>query len=422
MAPAADIPQAAAAAPADLSQYKGYDHVHWYVGNAKQAATYYVTRLGFKKIAYRGLETGLKTIASHVVSNGSVTFVLTSPLRSLEQAARYPAEEKAYLEEIHAHLEKHGDGVKDVAFEVDSVEAVFDAAVKNGAKVVSEVKTSEDENGQIKYATIQTYGETTHTLIERKAYKGLFLPGYRDETAAPDPITQFLPEVKLERIDHCVGNQDWNEMEKVCDYYEKVLGFHRFWSVDDKDICTEFSALKSIVMSSPNDIVKMPINEPAKGKKQSQIEEYVDFYSGAGVQHIALRTENIIDTITQLKARGLEFIKVPETYYDDMRMRLKKQGMVLEEDFEALKKLDILIDFDEGGYLLQLFTKVCFSRNNFPCMCMHTLLTLRQHLMDRPTVFIEIIQRRNFSGFGAGNFRALFEAIEREQALRGNLI
>lgn len=218
MAPAADIPQAAAAAaPADLSQYKGYDHVHWYVGNAKQAATYYVTRLGFKKIAYRGLETGLKTIASHVVSNGSVTFVLTSPLRSLEQASRYCAEEKAYLEEIHAHLEKHGDGVKDVAFEVDSVEAVFEAAVKNGAKVVSEVKTSEDENGQIKYATIQTYGETTHTLIERKGYKGLFLPGYRDETAAPDPITQFLPEVKLERIDHCVGNQDWNEMEKVCD-------------------------------------------------------------------------------------------------------------------------------------------------------------------------------------------------------------
>lgn len=185
---------------------------------------------------------------------------------------------------------------------------------------------------------------------------------------------------------------------------------------------SEFSALKSIVMSSPNDIVKMPINEPAQGKKQSQIEEYVDFYSGAGVQHIALRTENIIDTITQLKARGLEFIKVPETYYDDMRMRLKKQGMVLEEDFEALKKLDILIDFDEGGYLLQLFTKVCFSVIISPCKCMHTLLTLCQHLMDRPTVFIEIIQRRNFSGFGAGNFRALFEAIEREQALRGNLI
>ncbi|KAF3491339.1 4-hydroxyphenylpyruvate dioxygenase [Arthroderma uncinatum] len=400
MAPAADVPQTTAA-PADISQYKGYDHVHWYVGNAKQAATYYVTRLGFKKIAYRGLETGLKTIASHVVSNGAVTFVLTSPLRSLEQASRYPAEEKALLEEIHAHLEKHGDGVKDVAFEVDSVDAVFDAAVKNGAKVISEVKVSEDEQGHIKYATIQTYGETTHTLIERKAYKGLFLPGYRDESGSPDPISEFLPPVKLERIDHCVGNQDWDEMEKVCDYYEKVLGFHRFWSVDDKDICTEFSALKSIVMSSPNDIVKMPINEPAKGKKQSQIEEYVDFYSGAGVQHIALRTDNIIEAITQLKARGLEFIKVPETYYDDMRVRLKKQGMVLEEDFEALKKLDILIDFDEGGYLLQLFTK---------------------HLMDRPTVFIEIIQRRNFSGFGAGNFRALFEAIEREQALRGNLI
>jgi len=190
-------------------------------------------------------------------------------------------------------------------------------------------------------------------------------------------------------------------MENVCDYYENVLGFHRFWSVDDKDICTEYSALKSIVMSSPNDIVKMPINEPAKGKKQSQIEEYVDFYGGAGVQHIALRTSNIIRDITNLKARGVEFIKVPETYYDAMKLRLKRQGMVLNEDFETLKSLDILIDFDEGGYLLQLFTK---------------------HLMDRPTVFIEIIQRNNFSGFGAGNFKSLFEAIEREQEARGNLV
>ncbi|KAK2745098.1 hypothetical protein FQN57_004005 [Myotisia sp. PD_48] len=400
MAPAADSPKTTPA-DQDLSQYRGYDHVHWYVGNAKQAASYYISRMGFKRIAYKGLETGSKTIASHVIGNGAITFILTSPLRSLEQASRYAPEEKALLEEIHAHLEKHGDGVKDVAFEVDDVDAVFNAAIKNGGQVVAEPKVVEDEDGQIKTATIRTYGETTHTLIERTGYQGIFLPGYRSDTGVVDPISALLPAVKLERIDHCVGNQDWNEMEKVCDYYEKILGFHRFWSVDDKDICTEFSALKSIVMASPNEVVKMPINEPAKGKKQSQIEEYVDFYNGAGVQHIALKTDNIIDAITNLKARGLEFIKVPETYYSDMRLRLKKQGLVLDEDFDTLQKLDILIDFDEGGYLLQLFTK---------------------HLMDRPTVFIEIIQRNNFSGFGAGNFRALFEAIEREQALRGTLI
>jgi 4-hydroxyphenylpyruvate dioxygenase len=253
----------------------------------------------------------------------------------------------------------------------------------------------------VRLATIRTYGDTTHTLIQKNNYGGIFLPGYRPESTSADPLQKFLPQVKLEAIDHCVGNQDWDEMESACEYYEKVLGFHRFWSVDDKDICTEYSALKSIVMSSPNDVVKMPINEPAKGKKQSQIEEYVDFYGGPGVQHIALRTDNIVRDITNLKARGVEFIKVPETYYDSMKLRLKKSGLKLNEDFEVLKSLDILIDFDEGGYLLQLFTK---------------------HLMDRPTVFIEIIQRNNFDGFGAGNFKSLFEAIEREQDARGNLV
>jgi 4-hydroxyphenylpyruvate dioxygenase len=229
----------------------------------------------------------------------------------------------------------------------------------------------------------------------------VFLPGYAPAPSACDALSKFLPPVLLSNIDHCVGNQDWDEMDNVCDYYERVLGFHRFWSVDDKDICTEYSALKSVVMSSPNDVVKMPINEPAHGKKQSQIEEYVDFYGGAGVQHIALRTDNIIRDITNLKARGVEFIKVPETYYAAMRQRLKSKGMRLEEDFDVLQSLDILIDFDEGGYLLQLFTK---------------------HMMDRPTVFLEIIQRNNFDGFGAGNFKSLFEAIEREQDLRGNLV
>lgn len=276
-----------------------------------------------------------------------------------------------------------------------------------------------DKTGFVKVAAIQTYGDTTHTLIERSSYRGAFLPGYRAETS-PDPLNKFLPAVNLEAIDHCVGNQDWDEMEDICAYYEKALGFHRFWSVDDKDICTEFSALKSIVMASPDEVVKMPINEPAKGKKQSQIEEYIDFNGGAGVQHIALRTENIIDAITNLKARGVEFIKVPETYYEAMAQRLKTSGMELNEDFETLKRLDILIDFDEGGYLLQLFTKVSRheSAEKTRRACADTHI---QHLMDRPTVFVEIIQRNNFSGFGAGNFKSLFEAIEREQELRGNL-
>jgi 4-hydroxyphenylpyruvate dioxygenase len=293
------------------------------------------------------------------------------------------------------------DHIIDVAFEVDNLDAIYNAAISSGASAIAAPHDISDANGTIRLATIRTYGDTTHTLIEKSTYSGIFLPGYRAEPKTRDALSRFLPPIELQAIDHCVGNQDWDEMENICDYYENVLGFHRFWSVDDKDICTEYSALKSIVMSSPNDVVKMPINEPAKGKKQSQIEEYVDFYGGPGVQHIALRTDNIVRDITNLKARGVEFIKVPETYYDSMKLRLKKAGMTLNEDFEVLKGLDILIDFDEGGYLLQLFTK---------------------HLMDRPTVFIEIIQRNNFDGFGAGNFKSLFEAIEREQELRGNLV
>lgn len=405
MAPAAisppGSPNLAASSSSDFASYRGYHHVHWYVGNAKQAASYYVSRMGFERVAYRGLETGSRTTASHVVRNGTVTFVLTSPLRGLEQSNRFSAEEARQLKEIHDHQERHGDAVKDVAFEVDNVDAIYNAAISAGGVSVAEPHDISDSNGTVRFATIRTYGDTTHTLIQKSAYSGLFLPGYRADTKSVDSLNRFLPTIHLEAIDHCVGNQDWDEMENACDYYEKVLGFHRFWSVDDKAICTEYSALKSIVMSSPNDVVKMPINEPAKGKKQSQIEEYVDFYGGPGVQHIALRTDNIINAITNLKARGVEFIKVPETYYDNMKLRLKKAGLTLNEDFETLKSLDILIDFDEGGYLLQLFTK---------------------HLMDRPTVFIEIIQRNNFDGFGAGNFKSLFEAIEREQELRGNLI
>ncbi|KAF2640487.1 4-hydroxyphenylpyruvate dioxygenase [Massarina eburnea CBS 473.64] len=405
MAPAAISPPVSpseALSSSDISAYRGYHHVHWYVGNAKQAASFYVTRMGFERVAYRGLETGSRAFASHVIRNGNVTFVLTSPLRGLKKGSQLSKEEEQLLVEIHEHQEKHGDAVKDVAFEVDNLDAIYTSAVSAGAESVTAPHTLSDKCGSIRVATIKTYGDTTHTLIQKGSYNGVFLPGYQSfPTGTTDSLTKYLPPVGLSHIDHCVGNQDWDEMENICDYYENVLGFHRFWTVDDKDICTEYSALKSIVMSSPNDVVKMPINEPAKGKKQSQIEEFVDFYGGPGVQHIALRTDDIVRDITNLKARGVEFIKVPETYYDAMKLRLKRAGMALNEDFEVLKGLDILIDFDEGGYLLQLFTK---------------------HVMDRPTVFLEIIQRNNFDGFGAGNFKSLFEAIEREQELRGNLV
>jgi 4-hydroxyphenylpyruvate dioxygenase len=266
----------------------------------------------------------------------------------------------AELAEIQDHLEMHGDAVKDVAFEVDDVRGLFSEAVRNGAKVVREPYELVDEMGTVTCATIATYGETTHTLIQTDQYRGRFLPGYQEKSAT-EPLDAYLPQVDLNAIDHCVGNQDWNQMTAVCDYYENQLGFHRFWSVDDKDICTEFSALRSIVMASPNEVIKMPINEPAPGKRKSQIEEYVDFYGGAGVQHIALRTEDIISAVTNLRARGVVFIDVPATYYENMTPRLKKAGLVLNEDFETLKKLNILIDFDSGGYLLQLFTKVILS-------------------------------------------------------------
>jgi 4-hydroxyphenylpyruvate dioxygenase len=388
--------------------FSGYDHVTWWVGNAKQAAGFYTTFFGFKTIAYRGLETGSRYFASYVVANNDVRFVFTSPIRS----ARYlpkddpiSAEDRRLLQEMHEHLEKHGDAVKDVAFEVDNVDGVYDKAVAQGAEAVQPPMTAGDkEHGHVRTAVIRTYGDTTHTLISRHNFRGAFLPGFRavPSTATTAPATAALPAVPLARIDHCVGNQDWNEMVSACAFYEQCLSFHRFWSVDDSQICTEFSALSSIVMASPNNLVKMPINEPAPGKKKSQIEEYVQFNSGPGVQHIALLTPDIIAAVTALRARGVQFIDVPKTYYETMRVRLKteKRDWELKEDLDVIERLNILIDYDERGYLLQLFTKP---------------------LMDRPTVFIEIIQRNEFDGFGAGNFKSLFEAIEREQAERGNL-
>ncbi|KAB8292304.1 hypothetical protein EYC80_008046 [Monilinia laxa] len=388
--------------------FYGYDHITWYVGNAKQAASYYCTRLGFQTIAYKGLETGSRYIASHVVANGKIRFVLTSPVKAcstLKDDEPISEKDRELLREIYEHLEKHGDAVKDVAFEVDDVASVYYNAVEQGAVGVQKPVKGVDDDGEITSAIIRTYGDTTHTLISRNQYNGTFLPGYQ---AIPshknDPLNALLPSVPLEAIDHCVGNQDWGAMQSACAYYEKCLSFHRFWSVDDSQISTAHSALNSIVMASPNNVVKMPINEPAPGLRKSQIEEYVDFYSGAGVQHIALRTPDIITSVSNLRARGVEFITVPETYYETMRERLRdgRTGIrwSLREDFEEIRRLNILIDFDEGGYLLQLFTKP---------------------LMDRPTVFLEIIQREGFEGFGAGNFKSLFEAIEREQNERGNL-
>lgn len=370
-------------AVSDLPNFHGYDHITWYVGNAKQAASYYTTRLGFYTIAYKGLETGSRYIASHVVANGSIRFVLTSPIKSytcLDEDEPITPEERQLLKEIYQHLEKHGDAVKDVAFEVDNVVGVYRQAVEQGAVSVEPPRRKSDENGSVTTAIIQTYGDTTHTLISRDSYDGIFLPGYKSISKAKlDPLQFLLPSVTLEAIDHCVGNQDWGAMEAACEYYERCLSFHRFWSVDDSQISTEFSALNSIVMASPNNVVKMPINEPAPGKKKSQIEEYVDFYGGAGVQHIALRTNNIIAAVTNMRARGVEFINVPETYYTTMRQRLKtdKRSWKLQEDFDTIQKLNILIDFDEGGYLLQLFTKP---------------------LMDRPTVFIVSLPTSDLGG------------------------
>nr|POF00973.1 4-hydroxyphenylpyruvate dioxygenase [Quercus suber] len=385
--------------------YRGYDHVTWWVSNAKQVAQYYVTRMGFRPIAHQGLETGSRFIASHVVQNGRVRFVFTSPVRSSARRTHMqgvPIGMQKRLDDMWEHIDRHGDGVKDVAFEVDDVEAVYMTAVQNGAEAVSppSISICDQGQGQITTASIRTYGDTTHTFIQRGEYSGSFLPGYRVSPHQDDPINALLPPVDLLAIDHCVGNQDWDSMDAACEYYSRCLGFHRFWSVDDQDICTEYSALKSVVMASSNRVVKMPINEPAVGKKKSQIEEFVDFYNGPGVQHIALRTSDIISAVTNLRARGVDFISVPETYYATIRDRLAASGMKLKESLDVIQRLNILIDFDEGGYLLQLFTKP---------------------LMDRPTVFVEIIQRENFEGFGAGNFKSLFEAIEREQEARGNL-
>ncbi|MCF8713853.1 4-hydroxyphenylpyruvate dioxygenase [Joostella atrarenae] len=361
----------------DFLPLLGTDYVELYVGNAKQAAHYYQAAWGFQPVAYAGLETGRKDSVSYVLEQDKIRIVLTSPLQ--EGGA------------INRHIEKHGDGVKVVALWVDDAKKSYEETTKRGAESYMEPKTIEDENGKVVLSGIHTYGETVHVFVERSAYNGAFMPGFKEWNPEYKPAT-----VGLKFIDHMVGNVGWNEMTKWCEFYAKVMGFAQLVSFDDKDISTDYTALMSKVMSNGNGRIKFPINEPAEGKKKSQIEEYIDFYNGAGVQHIALATDNIIKTVKELKSRGVEFLNVPETYYDTVLDRVGK----IDEDLQPLKELGILIDRDDEGYLLQLFTKP---------------------ILDRPTMFFEIIQRKGAKSFGKGNFKALFEAIEREQEMRGTL-
>ncbi len=298
------------------------------------------------------------------------------------------------------HLEKHGDGVKDVAFCVDDAAGIYKKAVERGAQSVYEPKETSDDNGSVIMASVKTYGDTIHTFVQRVNYKGPFLPGFKKHHMK-EILNEVLPIPALQYMDHCVGNQPDGEMEAAASWYEKMLDFHRFWSVDDKMIHTNYSSLRSVVVADFDENIKMPINEPANGMRKSQIQEYVEYYGGAGVQHIAMRTDDIVTTVQRLKARGVEFLeKIPDAYYDRLIIGMKNVGLEVKEDIEVLRKLKILVDYDEKGYLLQIFTKP---------------------IEDRPTLFLEVIQRRNHQGFGAGNFKALFEAIEAEQEMRGNL-
>ncbi len=355
----------------------GTDYVELYVGNAKQSAHFYKTAFGFQSEAYAGLETGMKDRVSYVLKQDKIRLVLTSPM---EEGG-----------ELNEHINKHGDGVKVVALWVDDATKAWEETTKRGAKSYFEPRVEKDDNGEVVRSGIHTYGETVHIFVERKNYNGVFLPGYRkwESHYNPEPVG-------LRYIDHMVGNVDWGEMDKWCEFYDKVLGFAQIVSFDDNDISTEFTALMSKVMSNGNGRIKFPINEPADGKKKSQIEEYIDYYNGPGVQHIAVATDNIVETVTAMRDRGVEFLYVPENYYDDLLERVGK----IDESVEVLKKHGILIDRDEEGYLLQLFTKP---------------------VVDRPTMFFEIIQRKGAMSFGKGNFKALFEAIEREQENRGTL-
>ena len=362
----------------DFLPLNGTDYIEFYVGNAKQAAHYYGAAFGFRTAGYRGPETGHREATSYLLQQGKIRFVLTTSLRPTSAIAE--------------HVHRHGDGVRDIALWVDDAEAAFRETTQRGARPVREPQAMEDENGRVVTAAIATYGDTIHTFVERKDYNGLFLPGFQ-----PYENAYWQPEeVGLKYVDHCVGNVALGEMDDFVQYYADVMGFKNLISFDDEAISTEYSALMSKVMSNGNERIKFPINEPAQGKRKSQIDEYLEFYDGPGVQHIAMATDNILKTVTSLRSRGVAFLQVPTTYYDVLQDRVG----TIDEPVDKLAELGILVDRDDEGYLLQIFTKP---------------------VQDRPTVFYEIIQRKGARSFGAGNFKALFEAIEREQALRGNL-
>ncbi len=366
----------------DFLPLLGTDYVEFIVGNAKQAAHFYKTAFGFQSLAYAGLETGLKDRASYVLVQDKIRIVLTTPLT---------AESK-----LNDHIVKHGDGVKVVALWVEDARKAYEETTSRGAKSYMEPIVEKDEFGETVRAGIYTYGETVHMFVERKNYKGVFLPGFVKWESDYNPTS-----VGLKYVDHMVGNVGWNEMNTWVSWYENVMGFVNFLSFDDKQINTEYSALMSKVMSNGNGRIKFPINEPAEGKKKSQVEEYLDFYNGPGVQHIAVATDDILTTVGAMKSRGVEFLSAPpQAYYDDIPRRLGSHMDMMKEDIKELQKLGIMIDADEEGYLLQIFTKP---------------------VEDRPTLFFEIIQRMGARGFGAGNFKALFESIEREQEKRGTL-
>jgi 4-hydroxyphenylpyruvate dioxygenase len=370
-------PKERPAAEKDFLPLQGTDYIEFYVGNAKQAAHFYKTVFGFQSLAYSGPETGTKEKASYAIRQNKLTFLLTTPLRSGNAIAD--------------HIAKHGDGVKAIALKVEDATSAWEETTSRGGKSFLEPMTLTDGDGQLVMSGIHTYGETVHLFIERENYHGVFMPGFRAWESTYD-----APETGLLYVDHCVGNVGWNQMNPWVKFYEDVMGFRNILSFDDKDISTEYSALMSKVMSNGNGYVKFPINEPAEGKKKSQVEEYLDFYDGEGVQHVAIATNDIVKTVTELQKRGLAFLNIPSTYYETV---LDRVGHI-DEDLEPLQRLGILVDRDDEGYLLQIFTKP---------------------VEDRPTLFFEIIQRKGAKSFGKGNFKALFEALEREQEARGNL-
>ncbi len=361
----------------DAFPINGTDYVELYVGNAKQASLYYRAAYGYSLFGYRGPETGVRDRASYLMQQGKIRLVLTTALSPSSPIAD--------------HVHRHGDGVKDYALWVDDARLAYDTAMARGAIGIQEPHVVQDADGEVVMAAIGTYGDTIHTLVERRNYRGLFLPGFMPVTPHYQPAS-----VGLKYIDHCVGNVELGQMNRWVAYYGSVLGFRNLITFDDADISTEYSSLMSKVMANGNDKIKFPINEPASGKKKSQIEEYLDYYGGPGAQHLALATDDILATVTALKERGVEFLSIPTSYYDELQERVGQ----IDEPVDELAKLGILVDRDPDGYLLQIFTKP---------------------VEDRPTLFFEIIQRKGATSFGKGNFRALFESIEREQALRGNL-